>query len=208
MSAALRDNRARSAGFTLVEVVVALTILSLIMLATVTGLRTLANTQGTLERVTARVDEVRTVSSFLRDLMEVAVVGDGGGSGGGLTLGGGSSSQSAYFEIGEGSLAWKATVLFGEGFGGSYLVQVAREDDLLLLRWLEPPQQGRAPVDWSLAASRPLVLGVEEFAVAWRGAIDQPWQQQWQKGDRARWVRLQVKAAGRYWPELIMQVPQ
>ncbi|MCB1854321.1 MAG: prepilin-type N-terminal cleavage/methylation domain-containing protein [Halieaceae bacterium] len=207
MSAALRDNRARSAGFTLVEVVVALTILSLIMLATVTGLRTLANTQGTLERVTARVDEVRTVSSFLRDLMEVAVVGDGGGSGGGLTLGGGSSSQSAYFEIGEGSLAWKATVLFGEGFGGSYLVQVAREDDLLLLRWLAPPL-GRAPVDWSLAASRPLVLGVEEFAVAWRGAIDQPWQQQWQKGDRARWVRLQVKAAGRYWPELIMQVPQ
>ena len=74
-----------AAGFTLVEVVVALTILSLIMLATVTALRTLANTQGTLERVTARIDEVRTVSGFLRDLMEAAVVGEGG-SGGGLAL--------------------------------------------------------------------------------------------------------------------------
>lgn len=201
-----RNGGSRAAGgFTLVEVVVALTILALIMLATVTGLRTLANTQGTLERVTARIDEVRTVSGFLRDLMEAAVVGEGG-SGGGLALGG-SSRQSAYFEIGADAMAWKATVLFGEGFGGTYLVQVAREEDLLLLRWQEPPTGGNQ-VDWSEAATRPLVLGLEEFAIAWRANYDQPWQQEWVKGDKARWVRLQVKAAGRYWPELIMQVPQ
>ena len=202
-----RSGGGRAAGgFTLVEVVVALTILSLIMLATVTALRTLANTQGTLERVTARIDEVRTVSGFLRDLMEAAVVGEGG-SGGGLALGG-SSRQSAYFEIGDDALAWKATVLFGEGFGGTYLVQVAREEDLLLLRWLEPLPSMAAQVDWSQAATRPLVLGLEEFAIAWRENHDQPWQREWVKGDKARWVRLQIKAAGRYWPELIMQVPQ
>ena len=50
----------RQRGFTLVEVMVALTILSLVMLATVTGLRTLANTQVAIERMTSRVDEVRT----------------------------------------------------------------------------------------------------------------------------------------------------
>jgi general secretion pathway protein J len=188
-------------------VVVALTILSLIMLATVTGLRTLANTQGTLERVTARIDEVRTVSGFLRDLMEAAVVGEGGGGGGGLTLGGGGSRQSAYFEISGDALAWKATVLFGEGFGGTYLVRVAREDDLLVLRWQEPVP-GHIELDWSEADARPLVLGLEEFAIGWRESYDQPWQQEWEKGDKARWVRLQIKAAGRYWPELIMQVPQ
>lgn len=197
----------RAGGFTLVEVVVALTILSLIMLATVTGLRTLANTQGTLERVTARIDEVRTVSSFLRDLMEAAVTGEGGGGGGGLTLGGGRSRQSAYFEIAGDALMWKSTVLFGEGFGGTYLVQVAREDDLLLLRWQEAPA-GDGQMDWQETDTRPLVLGLEEFAIAWRENYDQPWQQEWQKGDKARWVRLQVKAAGRYWPDLIMQVPQ
>ena len=201
-----RNGGGRAAGgFTLVEVVVALTILSLIMLATVTALRTLANTQGTLERVTARIDEVRTVSGFLRDLMEAAVAGEGGG-GSGLSLGG-PSRQSAYFEIGADALAWKATVLFGEGFGGTYLVQVVREEDLLLLRWLEPPSMS-VQLDWSQAANRPLVLGLEEFAVAWRENHDQPWQQEWVKGDKARWVRLQIKAAGRYWPELIMQVPQ
>jgi len=206
MIAAGRNEAGHAArGFTLVEVVVALTILSLIMLATVTGLRTLANTQGTLERVTARIDEVRTVSGFLRDLMEATVTGEGG-SGGGLALGG-SSRQSAYFEIAGDTLAWKATVLFGEGFGGTYLVQVAREEDLLLLRWQEPLPMN-AQVDWSQAATRPLVLGLEEFAIAWRERYDQSWQQEWVKGDRARWVRLQIKAAGRYWPEIIMQVPQ
>jgi general secretion pathway protein J len=192
-------------GFTLVEVVVALTILSLIMLATVTGLRTLANTQGTLERVTARIDEVRTVSGFLRDLMEAAVTGDGGG-GSGLSLGG-SGRQSAYFEIAGDALVWNSTVLFGESFGGTFLVQVAREDDLLLLRWQEAPA-GRHQMDWQETDTRVLVLGVEEFVIAWREHYDQPWQREWQKGAKVRWVRLQVKAAGRYWPDLIMQVPQ
>lgn len=195
----------RSCGFTLVEMVVALTILSLIMLATVTGLRTLANTQGSLDKVTARIDEVRTVSGFLRDLLESAAVGEGGG-GGGLVLGG-ASRQSAYFEIGDEALAWKATVLFGEGFGGTFLVRVAREDDQLVLRWQEPTPSN-ATVDWSRADARALVLGLEEFDIAWREDYRQQWQYDWQAGDKARWVRLQIKSAGRYWPELIMQVPQ
>ena len=62
-------------GFTLVEVMVALTILSLVMMATVTGLRTLANTQSAIERMTSRVDEVRSVSIFLRDLLTSASSG-------------------------------------------------------------------------------------------------------------------------------------
>lgn len=196
-------------GFTLVEVVVALAILSLIMLATITSLRTLGNTQGTLDRMTNRVDEVRTVSSFLRDTMESAAVGEGGGSGGGLGLGGtaGGSGGSAYFEIGDGALAWKSTVLFGEGFGGSYIVRVAREDDQLVLRWQEPPLPN-TELDWADTESRTLVAELEEFDITWRKDHRDEWRQEWEKRDKVGWVRLQVKATGRYWPELIMQVPQ
>jgi general secretion pathway protein J len=198
-----------AAGFTLIEVVVALTILSLIMLATITGLRTLANTQGSLERMTARIDEVRTVSSFIRDAMETAAVGGGGGGGGGggLSLGGSGSRESAFFQINGDSLAWKASVLFGEGFGGAYLVRVAREDDLLMLRWLEPTLTG-LPEEWAEAPGRPLVLGLQEFDIAWRGDYADEWQQEWERGDKVGWVRLNIKADGRYWPELIMQVPR
>ena len=205
-------------GFTLVEVVVALAILSLIMLATITSLRTLGNTQGTLDRMTHRVDQVRTVSSFLRDTMESAAVGGsggagaGGGGGGGLSLGGSGNgsggSGSAYFEIVDGALVWKTTVLFGEGFGGSYLVRVSREDDLLVLRWQEPPPPNARSLEWAEAQERTLVLDMEEFDVAWRRDHMDEWHRVWEKGDEVGWVRLQIKAAGRHWPELIMQVPR
>jgi general secretion pathway protein J len=192
------------AGFSLVEVVVALSILSLVLLATVTGLRTLANTQVTVERMTERVDEVRTVSSFLRDTLESAAIGSA--SAGGLSMGG-PSRESAYFELTPDALVWKSTILIGENFGGSYLLRLAREEDLLVLRWQEPPVSGQ-PQDWREAQMRTLVDDLQEFEISWREDYRDDWQREWRRGDVAGWVRLQVRAAGRYWPELIMQVPQ
>ncbi|MCP5194110.1 MAG: prepilin-type N-terminal cleavage/methylation domain-containing protein [Pseudomonadales bacterium] len=199
----IRPGAAHSSGFSLVEVVVALSILSLVLLATITGLRTLANTQGALDRITERVDGMRAVSSFLRDALESAAVGAGAGG----LVAGGPSKASSYFDLAPDALTWKSTLLIGEGFGGSYLLRVAKEDDLLVLRWQEPDDTGR-PGDWSLAQERTLVEDLEEFDIAWRRDYREDWQRQWRRGDVAAWVRLQVKAAGRYWPELIIQVPQ
>jgi len=194
----------RGNGFTLVEVVVSLAILSLVMLATITGLRTLAHTQGTLERITERVDTVRSVSSFLRDTLESAV---GGGGADKLTLGGGRAEEVGYFELTDQSLIWNSTILIGENFGGSYLLRVAREDDLLVLRWQQPDSSGK-PGDWMAAEARTLAVDVEEFDVSWRRNFDDEWRRGWGQDDIAHWVRLQIKASGRYWPELIMQVSQ
>lgn len=193
-----------SSGFSLVEVVVALSILSLVLLATVTGLRTLANTQVTVERMTERVDEVRTVSSFLRDTMESAAVGSGGA--GGLSLGS-ASKEEAYFELTPNALVWKSTILIGERFGGSYLLRLAREDDLLVLRWQEPLVPGQQR-EWRKAQVRTLADELQEFEISWREGFRDEWQREWRPGDVAGWVRLQIRTAGRYWPELIMQVPQ
>ena len=182
----------------------ALSILSLVLLATVTGLRTLANTQVSLERMTERVDEVRTVSSFLRDTIESAAIGSGGA--GGLSLGT-TSRESAYFELTSDALVWKSTILIGESFGGSYLLRLAREDDLLVLRWQEPGVSGQ-PDDWREAQVRTLADELQEFDISWRKDYRDDWRREWRRGDVAGWVRLQIRAAGRYWPELIMQVPQ
>lgn len=192
------------AGFTLVEVVVALSIMSLLMLATISGMRTLANTQGALDRITSRIDEVRTVSSFLRDTMESAVVGRGAGD---LSLGGGAAESAGYFELLPDSLAWKSTVLIGENVGGSYLLRVAREDDLLVLRWQRANARGM-PGEWADAEARILATDVDIFEVSWRDSYDSEWRAEWAKEDVAHWVRLQIRAAERYWPDLIMQVPQ
>lgn len=205
VSARAAMGRTSGDGFTLVEVVVALAILSLVMLTTITGLRTLANTQSTLDRITGRIDQVRTVSSFLRDTIESAAIGSS--DGGGLALGG-SSREAAYLDITADSLTWKSTILIGESFGGTYLLRVAKEDDLLVLRWQEPGPSGEPGQDWGEAQERTLVEDLQEFELAWREDAGDDWQRQWEKGDVAGWVRLQLRASDRYWPELVMQVPR
>lgn len=188
-------------GFTLIEVMVALSILSLVLLATVTGLRTLANTQTTLERVTSRVDEVRTVSGFIRDSFESAVLSSGRSR---LSLGA-RTTDSSYFEITRTSVAWKSTVLLGESYGGSYLVRVAREGDDLVLRWQEPNRRG-LPGDWSKANSRNLVTAVQEFNVFYRENFTAEWTDKFERNVTPDFVRMQIKAGGRFWPDLIFKV--
>ena len=191
-------------GFTLVEVVVALAILSLILLITVSGLRTLGATQGSLEKMTDRVDEVRTVGSFLRDTLESAVIGSAARE---LSLGGYAGVGTHFFKMDEDSLAWKSNVLFGENFGGTYFLKVAKEDDLLVLRWLEP--EGRdEPGNWNNSQSRTLVTNLEEFALSFRQAAGDSWRSGRVEAGGAVALRMQIKASGRYWPELIMQVPR
>ncbi|MDG2271299.1 MAG: prepilin-type N-terminal cleavage/methylation domain-containing protein [Halioglobus sp.] len=189
-------------GFTLVEVMVALTILSLVMMVTVTGLSTLANTQSAIERMTSRVDEVRSVSVFLRDLLASATSGADPNA---LTLGGSPDSQS-YFISGTDFLELDATVLFGERYGGTYLVRIAKEDDQLVLRWQES-NGGLAPKDWNDKYSRVIVAQLEEFEVLTREDYRKDWIEN-RRVDTSKpfLVMLKVKAAGRNWPDLIVRV--
>jgi general secretion pathway protein J len=188
-------------GFTLVEVVVALSILSLIMLAVISALRTFGNTQASLERLTDRVDQMRTVSGFLRDTLQSAVVGPRASS---LSLGG-IPPESSYFNGDSSSLEWKAPILFGEGYGGTFLVRVGREQDRLVLRWQESPGDDE-DIEWDDTPSRDLLQGVEEFSVSYRAEFGEPWQKQWHEQNSPALVRMGIKAAGRYWPDLILQV--
>jgi general secretion pathway protein J len=194
--------RCRSeSGFTLVEVMVSLTILSLIMLATITAFRTLGNSRVVIDRMTGRVDEVRAVSGFLRDAIESAVIlGDPDE----LTTGGG-PSESTYFALNSTSLEWQTTILFGETFGGSYFLKVGQEGGQLVLRWQEITRFG-SPEKWEDKPSRLLVSDVDHFKVAYRRGFSGNWLEEWDRGEVPDFVRLQIAASGRYWPDLIMRV--
>ena len=206
MLISVRVGGARSSftrGFTLIEVVVALGVLSLILLATVSALRTFANTQVSLDRMIDRVDEVRTLSSFLRDTLGGAI--SGGSNGGGLSLGSPSGGES-YFESTPTSLSWKAAALFGEAYGGTLLMRIAKQEGVLTLFWQEPGPPN-APVVWGNANSRVLLDELEEFNVSFRAEFGQGWKTtQWQGKGAPALVRLSIKASGRYWPDLIIGV--
>ena len=191
-------------GFTLVEVMVALTILSLVMIVTVTGLSTLANTQSAIERMTSRVDEVRSVSTFLRDLLTSASSGSDPNK---LTLGGFGEDES-YFISGNDFLELDATVLFGERYGGTHRVRIAKEDNQLILRW-QASNRGTAPKDWNDVSSRVIISQLEEFTVFTREDYTAQWTENRSIDKRKPiLVMLKVKAAGRNWPDLIVRVKQ
>ena len=203
----MRRRKQSASGFTLVEVMVSITVLSLILLATVTSLRTFGNTQSSLQRMTHRVDEVRSVSGFLRRALEATVVGDGNS---GLSLGvGGSGSGGSDFAGNTEHFQWRSVLVFGESYGGSFLLRVAKEDDRLMLRWLDQEVARNREPDWSSAEGWPLVEGLQDFSVAYRANPRSEWQPLWDDdGESPQWVRMTIRSKNRFWPELIMQVPQ
>ncbi|WP_116367409.1 prepilin-type N-terminal cleavage/methylation domain-containing protein [Parahaliea mediterranea] len=192
-------------GFTLVEVVVALSILSMIMLATVTALRTFGRTQSSLQKVTERVDEVRLGSSLLRDLVESAVVGVEGGNGLGLGGSSGGSGRS-LMRGGSGIVMWRATVLFGESYGGKFILRLGRADDELVLAWSEENELPE-DIDWSRAPSKTVINGVQDFAIAYRAEFGEPWVNEWDDDATPVLVRFRVKTRDRYWPDIVIRVP-
>jgi general secretion pathway protein J len=197
-----QSSRSSALGFTLIEVIVALAILSLIMLATISAMRTFANTQSSLDRLSGRIDEIRTVSSFLRDTLDSTVFA---ADSGGLSLGGHGGQELAYFAGTANSVDWKAPILFGEGFGGTFLLRLAHEQDQLLLRWQEPVEPG-LPVDWNDTESRVMVASVQAFEVGFLPDFGREWEEEWDSLDSPALIRLRIKANEKYWPDLIMQV--
>lgn len=189
-------------GFTLIEVVIALAILSLVMLATVSALRTFANTQTSLDTLVDRVDEVRAVSSFLRAAFEGA---EPGAQGGGLGLGGRSGTQ-ALFRGDAQWVEWQAPVLFGESFGGRLLLRLGLENQQMVLRWQEPPASASAEIVWTDSSSRVLVDNVTELSLMYRPEYGEDWQQNWDENGSPALLRLQLQAGQRFWPDLVMEV--
>lgn len=196
-------------GFTLVEVIISIAILSLIMLATTSGLRTLGNTAGTIQKMTDRVDEIRSVSAFLRDALENSVVGSRSSSPGGISFGGNSlnSEPTTFFRIIGDELEWRSKVLFGEAYGGNYFLRLARDGDRLILQWQEPGDNVE-PGRWFNSPTREVLRDVALFEVWHRPELSAAWtRQNFEELDKQpSHVKLVIKAEDRFWPELIMTV--
>ena len=201
----------RARGFTLVEVIVALAILSLVMLATVSGFRTLGNTATTISRMTDRSDELRSVSSFLRDAFENSVTGEGAGesaSNASLSFGGNSGMSPVpvrYLKLAPAAVEWRSKVLFGEAYGGSYFLRLAKREQRLELQWQDPDGKPE-PEDWARSPSREVLDGVQQFEVWHRMSPSAPWQQTVQEDELPSHVKLVIKANDKFWPDLVMQV--
>ena len=191
-------------GFTLVEVLLAVTLMTLILSATVSALRTFGNTQNSLERVITRVDEIRAVSTFLRNAFAATVVTEMST----MTLGpedtGG--QDGGYFSMKDSSeVRWRSTAKFGEDYGGSYFFRVYAADDQLLLQW--QLADARTPGSWQDKPVRVLLENLESFSVSCWSRVDGKWRSVWNSsGSIPDKVKFEIRSSQRYWPDLIMRV--
>ncbi len=194
----------RGRGFTLIEVMVALTLLSMIMVATIAAMRTLGNTRTSVGQLTGRVDEIRVVSEFLRNTIGAAMpVTRVGSSEATFTEG---ASYGTYFAGDAASLIWVAPLVAGADMGGVFILYLVMVDETLELRWL-PYQSDVQAVDWSTVEPRKLLQSVEEFQVGYLAAYGQDWLDVWEGSQRNPVaVRINIRSAGKYWPELVIRL--
>jgi general secretion pathway protein J len=199
----------RGRGFTLVEVMIALVIFSMIMVATISALRAFGNTRLTVERLTGRVDEIRLLSGFLRQTMGAAMPVARYGRP--VGLGDAGAGSGVYFSGRPDEMVWVAPIAAGAGLGGVYILRLSLDQGQLVLRW-HPYDPDASAVDWGTVERRVLLENVEDLQFGYRASrassLDgAAWQDQWVSplGNPAV-VRLSLKAGGRYWPELVVRL--
>ncbi|ODU10759.1 MAG: hypothetical protein ABS84_01945 [Rubrivivax sp. SCN 71-131] len=194
--------RARRAGLglTLVEVMVALAVLSLIVLALGASLRGLAQSGERVDRRVAAIDEMRLSAALLRELLATALPERRADAG-----------RAPRFAARADGMEWIAVMPPRHGAGGAHAFRLAVErldDDstALVLRYAPWSAQDAIRPDWSTAASRVLAHGIERLAVSYGGqGLNAGWQPAWPAGERLPpRVRLDVTPAAGAWPPIVL----
>ena len=167
-------------GFTLIEVLIALTLLSLLMLALTGALRAMGQTSERVEQRIEAEDDYRIAQAFLRDILAQASarVSDQMAAGG---------AQRAVFFAGQpAALAWIGIMPARHGLGGRHYMRLALESGAggsdLVLRYA--PWSG-APTfaDWTVAPAQSLVRGVQGLRLRYQHPLTGQWLPAWPPAD-------------------------
>lgn len=218
-------------GFTLLEFVVAMTLVALIMALMSGGLYLGARTWEGVDGKAARVAEARLASGFLRRqltaLRDVPYAREGDGQ------------TVPLFWGNAGMLEWVAPLPDYVGHGGLSLMRVSLHGDgdarqLVLERWFFHPellagrqagpawerltptaaaQDGQGDVDTATYGRHVLIDRVGAWRIDYFGAPDgddeAAWLDAWSDPRRyPRLVRIRLAPEGEAWPELVVALPQ
>ncbi len=197
-------------GFTLVEIIIALSLLSLVMLALVAALRTFGESGSRLEARSERTDDMRLVSGFLRQIVGEASVAHR------RKLDDGTEVPDFLGE--PQSLEWLAPMPARHGVGGLHWLRLSIRSEeegfdlvLQLVPFVPPPQAFAADPDarpdWVTEPARILVRRLDSFSVAYQRLGRSDWQDNW--SDAAVLpgrVAFKLRIGGASWPDLIVPV--
>ena len=95
--------------------------------------------------------------------------------------------------------------MFGEAYGGSYFLRLAKHGRNLVLQW-QDPRGAVEPGSWDDMPRRRVLEDLEELEVWTRMTVSEEWAREDVVVETPSHVKLVIKASGRYWPELVMAV--
>ncbi len=190
-------------GFTLVEVLVVISLLSLVMLAMGSALRTTAQTEERVDQRLQRTDEIRVASGFLRDVL--------GRVSARKTVAPVALGQNPFIFSGKNrELRWIGIMPARYGAGGRYHFRLALEQHLggraLVIRFTPWVDDAALP-DWDRAGVYALVTDAIGLSIQYEDAKTEPpiWTSQWSSPDSLpQRVMLSVQTAAGPWPELVV----
>ena len=204
MSAPQRTQR----GFTLLELLVVMSLLSVIMIGLVSALRTMAQTESKIDQRLNRLDEIRVARHFLQQtLTRVSAMT--------LDAPGATGKKIIPFTATANSLTWVGIMPARPSVGGRHFFRLSMEDTPqgreLVLRFA-PWKPDTLTPDWTNAESRILIAGIKQIKVQAEGLppegrlAKESWPKAWQNGwpvpdALPEHLRLELTDLQGDWPE-------
>ncbi len=207
MTTPVSVTRSRARGFSLVELLVVMTLLSLVVLALGSALRTMAQTQERLDASLTRTDDLRVTDTFLRGILGRVAAHKKPGV---LAQG-----ENPFLFSGQaGEISWIGIMPARYGAGGRYFLHLGLEDDAgtsaLVLRYAPWKDDGSTPV-WSSAERHVLVKPVAGVQFEYENAAVEPpqWMPVWASPDALpERVRVTLVGTSGDWPSVVVPLRQ
>lgn len=176
-------------GFTLLELLVALVLLSVIMTGLVSALRTMAQTETRIDERIARLDQERVARHFLGQVLSrvsAALVDDPSTPG----------KKIGSFQATSDAMVWIGIMPARSDLGGRHYFRLAVESPdtrpemvLRIVRWAPDMTQP----DWNTAEKRVLLPGLTQFKIEAQGdPSDASQAALWPKGWQTGWPVVDV----------------
>lgn len=203
-SRSLQRRTAFCSGFTLIEVLVVMSLLSLVMLAMGSALRTTAQTEERVDQRLQRTDELRVADGFLRSILgrvaarKVLPPVEQGAS-------------EFIFNAQPSQLTWVGVMPARYGTGGRHhfrlQLQASSAGPQALVLQFAPWLDDALPPDWGQASSHVLVQNVQSLALQYEDAQPEPpvWTPQWTVPDRLpQRAMLLLQTDAGPWPAIVI----
>jgi general secretion pathway protein J len=198
---------ARGRGFTLVEVLVATALLSLVMLGLLTAMRSFAQSETRIDQRIRIEDDLRVSERFLRSTVSTVSPR--------LRRTPAGAPRQIDFAGGASALRWIGVMPARHGAGGLYRFHLyarratAEAPAALVLEFAPYVPGSEALPDPIAVQSRAMANGIGEVRFRYRDDLAEgdQWLAEWPHADRLpHRIGLTMRADGLAWPEVIMAV--